>query len=317
MTIPPVVARAVGRVQQWPPLVRLLEILAAYGQAGGGLLAAGLAYSALFAALTGILFAVGLVGLLIQDPSTREAAVRAITNQVPPLAPIVRDGIAKVVEHAGAFSIIGLAGLGWSASQFYGAIDSAFARIFKRAPERGPVDRIVRGAVAVAIVVAAIGAGIVTSSIQALLTVDLPSGPAGDAARIAAAVGTPVITALLVMAAVALIFRLVPTTLVPWHSLAAPAVLAGTVIAAITEAFVFIAPRLVGALEVFGGFAAVFAAMTWLSWSFQALLIGAAWTSIRLPESPPPAGPQVEDLGPAAQSRVAASAQETEGSPPA
>src|SRR5437870_7539848 len=136
VTLPPALQRLVERVLRWGPIVRLQEILAAYDEAGGGLLAAGLAFSALFAGLTGLLFAVGLTGFVGGDPAAREEIVRGIASQVPPLEPIVRDGLLKMANNAGAFSILGIAGLGWSASQFYGTLDGAFGRIFKKAPER-------------------------------------------------------------------------------------------------------------------------------------------------------------------------------------
>lgn len=283
MKIPPAIGRAIEAIQHWPPVARLLEIMAIYNGALGGLLAAGLAFGALFAALTGSLFAVGLVGFLVHDAEVRLRLVSYVASQIPPLAPVIESGLLNVSSNAGAFSIFGLAGLAWSASQFYGSVDAAFSRIFQRAPERGPIERIVRGLASVAIVICALVAGIVTSGIQAVVAADLPAGPAGDATRILLAVAYPAATLVVVVLAVALIYRLVPNTHVPWRSLRLPAVLVGLVIAAITELFVFLAPRLVGTLEVFGGFAAVFAALTWLSWSFQALLIGAAWTRERLP----------------------------------
>jgi membrane protein len=283
--IPPAIQRAIDAVQRWPPVMRLLEILAFYNAAGGGLLAAGLAYGALFAALTGFLFAVGLVGFVIHDPAVRIRLISQIATQFPPLEPVIANGVQSLASNAGAFSILGLAGLGWSASQFYGSVDSAFGRIFRRAPERGPIERIARGLVSVLIVVSALGTGIVTSGIQAFLTNDLPSGPAVEATRFAVAIGYPLVTVVIVIAAVALIYRLVPNLHVPWRSLAAPAIVVGIAIAALTELFVFLAPRLVGSLQVFGGFAAVFAALTWLSWAFQALLIGGAWTRERLPDA--------------------------------
>ena len=45
--------------------------------------------------------------------------------------------------------------------------------------------------------------------------------------------------------------------------------------------FVFVAPRLIGAAALLGTLASVFAALAWLSLSFQALLLGAAWTAQR------------------------------------
>src|SRR6266536_2123773 len=104
MTLPPAFKRIVERVLHWPPVLRLQEILAAYNEAGGGLLAAGLAYGALFAGLTGLLFAVGLIGFVVNDPVGREQVVRDVARQVPPLEPIVRDGLVSVASHAGAFS---------------------------------------------------------------------------------------------------------------------------------------------------------------------------------------------------------------------
>jgi membrane protein len=294
--IPPAIQRAIDAIQRWPPVARLLEILAAYNAAGGGLLAAGLAYGALFAALTGSLFAVGLVGFVVHDPATRTELIARVATQFPPLAPVIENGLLAAASNAGAFSILGLAGLGWSASQFYGSVDAAFGRIFQKAPERGPIERILRGLLSIVIVVSALAAGIVTSGVQAYLADDLPGG---ETTHLLLAIAYPLLTVVVVIVAVALIYRLVPNMHVPWRALRSPAVAVGLVIAGLTELFVFLAPRLVGSLEVFGGFAAVFAALTWLSWAFQALLIGAAWTRERLPDvvdSIP--GPKLEELRP-------------------
>src|SRR5205823_4816264 len=165
-------------------------------------------------------------------------------------------------------------------------------------PERGMADRIVRGLVSVVIVVAALAAGIVTSSAQAYLQRDAGAG-IGEATRLASAVAFPLVTMVLVVVAVAIVYRVVPNTHVGWRVLGPPALLSGIVLAGMTELFVFIAPRLVGSLEIFGGFAAVFAALIWLNWSFQVLLIGGAWTRERLPEDVPP-GPKVEEVIPPA-----------------
>jgi uncharacterized BrkB/YihY/UPF0761 family membrane protein len=52
----------------------------------------------------------------------------------------------------------------------------------------------------------------------------------------------------------------------------------------LTELLVYIAPLLTGAMSVFGGVAAVFAALAWLHLAFLVLLVGASWTSLRLDE---------------------------------
>ena len=63
----------VARVTSIPVVRRLLDILDRYDRAGGGLLAAGLAFSSLFALLPAILLIIGLAGLLLSDPERREA----------------------------------------------------------------------------------------------------------------------------------------------------------------------------------------------------------------------------------------------------
>jgi uncharacterized BrkB/YihY/UPF0761 family membrane protein len=56
----------------------------------------------------------------------------------------------------------------------------------------------------------------------------------------------------------------------------------GITLAAFTDLFVYIAPRLIGSLALYGAIAASFAALVWLSVGFQALLLGAAWTRERM-----------------------------------
>src|SRR4029077_1201891 len=76
------VQRLADRVQKIPLVVRLQEILEIYNKAGGGLLAAGLAYGALFAALTGLLFVVGLIGLVISHPAARPGLGAHVARQL-------------------------------------------------------------------------------------------------------------------------------------------------------------------------------------------------------------------------------------------
>ena len=49
----------------------------------------------------------------------------------------------------------------------------------------------------------------------------------------------------------------------------------------LTQAFTFLAPRLVGVAALAGSLATAFIALAWLSFLFQALLYGAAWVKVR------------------------------------
>jgi membrane protein len=279
------IGRLVDRIGQLPAVRRLSSILDIYNRAGGSLLAEGLAYSALFAGLTGLLFAVGLLGYLVPDEVGREELVGFLTGQLAALAPVARDGLRNVASHGGAFSIIGLAGLAWGTSHFYGALDAAIARVFARRPARGPFDRILRGFVSVFLLVGGLLSGIGLSAIKATVTSRLEGSSIGAAAAILADVAFPLLAAFLVIVAVGIVYRVVPNTTVPLQVLWLPTLVAGLALTGLTELLVYIAPILTGALSVFGGVAAVFAALAWLHLAFQVLLIGASWTRLRLDEA--------------------------------
>jgi membrane protein len=277
--------RLFGSLIDLPPVRRARAIFAIYNDAGGSLLAEGLAYSALFAGLTGLLFCVGVLGYLIPAPSDRQRLLDDFTGQLAPLAPIARDGFASVAAHAGAFSIVGLGGMVWGTSHFYGALDEAIARVFARTPARGAFDRILRSFVSVLLLVGGLVSGIAIYAIQVSVTTGLTAGPQGDAGRALAPVTFPLITAIVVVTAVGVMYRVVPNTDVPISILWLPALVAGLILTGLTELLVYIAPLLTGALSVFGGVAAVFAALAWLHLAFQVLMVGASWTCLRLDEA--------------------------------
>jgi membrane protein len=274
--------RAVTAVLGWPPIARLRAVSNAYNQAGGGLLAGGLAYGALFAGLTGLLFGVGVLGYLVPSEADRQRVVDGLTGQLAPIAPIAKDGLANVAAHAGTISVLGLLAMAWGASQFYVTLDAAIGRIFAQVPARGWFHRLGRGLVSMLLLVGGLLSTIVLVAVENVVTEPIHDG---GYSRPLANVAFPLLTAVIVVAAVGAVYRFVPNTRVPYAVLAPPALAAGLAIVVLTRFFVFLAPRLVGALAVFGGFAAVFAALAWLSLAFQVLLLGAAWTHLRLEES--------------------------------
>jgi len=256
-----------------------------YNQAGGGLLAEGLSYSALFAGLTGLLFAVGLLGYLVPSEPDRQRIIDGLTGQPPPFEPAATDALRNVASHAGAFSVVGLAGMAWGASQFYGALDTAISRVFARTPARGPFDRLLRGFVSVFLLVGGLLSGIALYAVQTVVTSGIDAAGGGEASRTLAQLAFPLLTAAIVVLTVGVVYRVVPNTRVPVAVLLPPTLVAGLVLTGLTELLVYITPLLTGALSVFGGVAAVFAALAWLNLAFQVLLIGASWTRLRLDEA--------------------------------
>ena len=83
------------------------------------------------------------------------------------------------------------------------------------------------------------------------------------------------------MVAVLIVYRTLPPTAPAWGSIVVPAVIVGVAIVILTQIFTFLVPRLVGVAALAGSLASAFIALAWLSFSFQALLYGAAWVRVR------------------------------------
>jgi len=270
----------VGRIAEWAPVVRARSILDAYGEAGGALIAAGLAYSALFALLPAILLVVGLTGIVVHDPASRTELVTALARHIPPLHDLFDLALREVSNGAVQFSLLAVVGLVWGASRFYAALDDAFARIFRDETPRGVLARTLRGIVSVgALMIAFLGA-IALTSVASFLEESLVAG--GGAGREASRLISPLLAAALFTLAIAVVYRFVPPRRPPWSTIAPPALVVGIALAAFTDLFVYIAPRLIGSLALYGAIAASFAALVWLSVGFQALLLGAAWIRERM-----------------------------------
>ncbi len=271
-----------GRLLRLPPVKGSRDVADAYSAAGGSLLAEGLAYSALFAGLTGLLLFVGLLGYLVPSQADRDRLLQTFTGGLEPFVPYTREALSTVADHAGAFSIAGLISLAWGTSHFYGALDTAVARVFARAPARGWLDRILRSLVSVLLLVGGLLSGIAFAGIQAAIVARAHVGLESQLAATISDIAFPIVTFLVVTAVVGILYRVVPNVTVPIRVLLLPALAAGLILTLLTRLLVFLAPLLTGGLSVFGGVAVIFAALAWLHLAFQVLLLGAAWTRVRL-----------------------------------
>jgi uncharacterized BrkB/YihY/UPF0761 family membrane protein len=96
------------------------------------------------------------------------------------------------------------------------------------------------------------------------------------------------------MAAVILVYRVVPVPSPRWGAVILPGVTIGLALTILARLFAFVAPRLIGAAALLGTLATVFAALAWLALSFQALLLGAAWVRDRADRYTPPGATAIE-----------------------
>lgn len=263
-----------------PRVAELRSVVDVYGRAPGGLLANGLAFAALFAAFPIALVTLGVAGWLVNDPTIQAQLARAIGALLPPLRDIVDTALLALSDGAAITSVVGVVGLVWTVSQFYVTLDVAFARIFADRGERDPFRRAARGFVWVAGLVGVVVALIVGGSLAAAAEALLPASSSALTGLGHVLASLPVVTAVGVLA-VAVVYRVVPPRAPAWAAVWPPAVIAGVGIVVLSQLFLFVAPRLIGAALVAGSLATAFIALAWLSFTFQVLLLGAAWVRVR------------------------------------
>ena len=267
------------RVLDRPRVAEVRAVLEVYGRAPGGLLANGLAFAALFAAFPIALVTLGVTGLLVDDPAVQAQLARAISAVVPPLRDLVDAALLALSDGAAITSVVGVIGLVWTVSQFYVTLDVAFARIFADRQERNVFRRAARGFVWVAGLVGIVAALIVGSSLAAAAEAFLPASSSA-LTGLGRILSLPVVAAIGV-AVVAVVYRVVPPQAPAWRAIWLPAIAAWLGMVALSQLFLFVAPRLIGAALLAGSLATAFVALAWLSFTFQALLLGAAWVRVR------------------------------------
>lgn len=273
----------------WAPVVVGRAVVDRYAAAGGALLAGGLTYSALFALLPTLLLLTALLGMVVDDPARRSAILDSVGRSLPPMRDFLEASMDELAGRAPAYGVVGLVGLAWGASRFYASLDDAFARIFSGAPRRGLVARTARGVVSVAVILSGFLIALALTSVLSFLIEQARSG-LGPVPFDARGLLSPVLAAAVLVAGTLAVYRIVPARHVTWTAASPPALVVGILVAALTQAFSYVAPRLIGTAALFGAFVAVFAAMVWMSLVFQLLLVGAAWVRERLGPLAPPGG---------------------------
>ncbi|MEO6208084.1 MAG: YihY/virulence factor BrkB family protein [Candidatus Limnocylindrales bacterium] len=276
MDLPAILDRFLER----PRIAHLRAVLDTYGRAPGGLLANGLAFATLFATIPVALVTLGLAGFLVDDPRIQARLARALVDVFPPLRDLISGSLDALTTGAPLASIIGLVGVFWTVSQVYVMLDAAFARIFSEVPERDGLRRTARGFLWVGSLLTLVIVAILVGSFVALADASLPNGLGVGAAIATILTSVP---ALFIVAAVTVAgaYRTLPTRSPSWAAIGLPAVIVGVAVVGLAQAFALLVPWLVGVAAVAGALATVFIALTWLSFTFQALLYGAAWVRVR------------------------------------
>jgi YihY family inner membrane protein len=293
--------------------VEVRAVLDTYGRAAGGLLANGLAFSTLFAAIPTLLLILGLAGWVTDNSDVRNRISEVLIAAFPPLEDLIDSALDAISQGAFAASVLGVIGLIWTVSQLYGALDVAFARIYTGIPERDIVRRTARGFLVVALLAGGIIALVLVAGFAATVDAATPQ-TSSVATAIASLITSWPVMILITVLAVLVVYRTLPPRAPSLRAEMLPAILVGTAIVILTQVFTFLVPRLVGVAALAGSLASAFIALAWLSFSYQALLYGAAWVRIRehgifVPDVTPEEAAVVEEAGSDALGSAAAPAE--------
>lgn len=249
-----------------------------FAAADGGLLAAGVAYNAVFALIPVALLATGLAGLLLTDPQRRADVVLAIAAALPPLTPVVDEIVGGLSKASPSVSIVGLVLAGWGTSRLFSALESAIVQLDMQGPPRSLARRTARRLGAIAVLAGVVIAAVLLAPALAVAAeMSGATGPARQLFDLLLAFLPP----LLVAGALTAIYRVVPRARPSWRAIRLP-VVAGTIaLVLLTRVFVFVAPRLFGSNLIYGTLGAILVSLTWLDLAFTVVLIGAAWVRER------------------------------------
>ena len=262
-----------------PRVVYVRAVLDTYGRAPGGLLANGLAFATMFAALPVALLVLGAAGLLAGDQDAQEQLALALKELFPPLAGFIDQALEAVTTGAAAASIVGLVGSIWAVSQLYVTLDIAFSRIFSQTPERDIIRRTVRGFLWVGGLIALVAGLIVLGTVSTIIDTLFPNEPF-QADIVRGVLGSPLFLLVVGVLVIGLIYRILPASAPAFGSIWPAAIVVGIVVVVLSQVFVTLAPLLVGAAKLAGSLATAFIALAWLSFTFQAVLYGASWVRV-------------------------------------
>jgi membrane protein len=261
-------------------VVRGRAVMDRFGRVGGGLLAAGIAFNALFALIPLAIFASGIVGILVSDPASQEAITDFLAGLAPPLKTFLDQAIGGLATASTSLTIIGLIGAAWGATRLYSSVELGIQAMFMGVKARSIVAKTLRRAAFIFVIAALIAVLIVVATIASIVTTAVPGTP--GIVSIVESIGLFAAPYALGVLALLVVYLVVPPIRPPLLAALPPAIAAGISIVAISQIFGIVAPRLVGANPFYGTLGTVFVALAWLNLIASILLVGAAWVRVRM-----------------------------------
>ena len=262
-------------------VTRARAVIDRYNAAGGGLLAAGIAYNTLFAIIPVALFGGAILGFFVTDPASLATVRDALTDWAPPLSSVVDEILGGLATASPTLSIIGFLGMIWGATRLFASLEMGIEAMFSEAPRRGIVVRTLRRVASVLIVAGVIVAAFLAASVASFVSELTGEGEGGPIRTVFLAL-LLALPSVLSSAALMLVYELVPPVRPSRAAVILPAVTIGVGLVLLTRLFAVVAPRALGANFVYGTLGAIFVALAWLGLTYSMILIGAAWVRERM-----------------------------------
>jgi uncharacterized BrkB/YihY/UPF0761 family membrane protein len=291
-----------ARLEAWqrqllrhPVVLRLRAASDVFDRGGGGMRAAALAYHAFFTMVPALLLFVSLLGVIIEDRDLRDQLLASLVDQVDPIQQVASAVIDGLSGTGRTGTLIGVLGLLWGATGFYGALDGAVMHMFPGSGQRSWLQRRLRGLVAVVLLLGSMLVAVVVvfalpfvvewleRRCTALDGLRIPLLEQACAVHIGSVGGIGAIVSGIAVATAAavLVYVVVPTNGASLRQASLPGLTAGIAIGLLTSLFGLVAPYLVRQWLTLGILGGVFIALLWFRLVFLVLLYGAAWARLR------------------------------------
>ncbi len=251
-----------------------------FNAAGGGLLAAGIAYNTLFAIIPMAIFGSAILGFFVNDPATLAKVSNALTDWAPPLSGVVDEVLGGLATASTSLSIIGFVLSIWGATRLFASLETGIGAMYSGAPRRGFIASTLRRFASVVVIAGVVIAAFLATSVASFVS-ELGVFADGDIHALRTVV-LLVLPAAFSSLALVFVYQLVPPVRPTLPAALLPALTIGVGLVLLTKVFAAVAPRALGANFVYGTLGAIFVALTWLGLAYSVILIGAAWVRERM-----------------------------------
>jgi membrane protein len=256
--------------------------LQGFGKARASGAAASVAYYALFSLFPLLLALVAAGSLVLEDEQALQEAIDLVSNAIPVSQELIRNNIRQVLQSRGAFGLVGLLGLVWSASGVFTNLARNINRAWSETERRG----FLRGRLLALAMVGVLAALLILSVVSTTVINLLPrlNVPLWNSTALYETALWPIVTGLLPLllsfGLFLALYRWVPNTAVPWRAALWGAGVAALLWEVAKRGFIwYLDAGLARYSLVYGSLGTVVALMFWLYLSASITFLGAHLTA--------------------------------------